>query len=165
MISKRAKSKSYLFSVLTLSYNVLTRYINMDYLFFSTIEGSELTDLVVSYDITCQWSLKIWEHMAQYSHQLHYNPIGRKVTFLVPKFHLPAHIEKCQISFSFNLTPRVRKTDGEAPEQGWADINCVATSMQEMGPGSHQDTLDDHFGDWNWKKIMLLGKFFSLVSL
>ena len=101
----------------------------MDYLFFSTLEGPELTDLVVSYDITCQWSVKIWECMAQYSHQLHYNPIGHKVTFLVPKFHLPAHIEKCQTSFSFNLTLRVGRTDGEALEQGWADINCVATSM------------------------------------
>ena len=101
----------------------------MDYLFFSTLEGSELTDLVVSYDITCQWSVKIWEHMAQYSCWLHYDPIGCKFTFLVPKFHLLAHIEKCQTSFSFNLTLRVGRTDGEALEQGWADINCVATSM------------------------------------
>ena len=100
----------------------------MDYLFFSTLEGSELTDLVVSYDIACQWSVKIWECMAQYSHQLHYDPIGCKVTFLVPKFHLLAHIEKCQTSFSFNLTLRVGRTVGEAPEQGWADTNHVATS-------------------------------------
>ncbi|KAG1872496.1 hypothetical protein DFJ58DRAFT_677370 [Suillus subalutaceus] len=25
------------------------------------------------------------------------------------------------------------------------------------GPGNRRDTLDDHFGDWNWKKIILLG--------
>ena len=137
----------------------------MDYLFFSTLEGSELTDLVVSYDITCQWSVKIWERMAQYSCRLHYNRIGRKVTFQVPKFHLPAHIEKCQTLFLFNLTLGVGRTDGEAPERGWVDINCVATSMREMGPGSCRDTLDDHFGDWNWKKIVLLGKFHSLVGL
>ncbi|KAG1795019.1 uncharacterized protein HD556DRAFT_1442348 [Suillus plorans] len=26
-----------------------------------------------------------------------------------------------------------------------------------MGPGSRRDTLDDHFGDWNWKKLVGLG--------
>lgn len=133
----------------------------MDYLFFSSLEGSELEELVVSYDIACQWSVKIWERMVQYSRRLHFDQNGRKVVFLVPKFHLPAHIEKCQTSFSFNLTPKVGRTDGEAPERGWADINRVATSTREMGPGSRRDTLDDHFGDWNWKKIVSFGKFYS----
>jgi hypothetical protein len=27
-----------------------------------------------------------------------------------------------------------------------------------MGPGARRDTLDDHFGDWNWKKITMLGR-------
>ncbi|KAG2352684.1 hypothetical protein BDR07DRAFT_1312841 [Suillus spraguei] len=31
-----------------------------------------------------------------------------------------------------------------------------------MGPGTHQDTLDDHFGDWNWKKITVLGAWADL---
>ena len=31
--------------------------------------------------------------------------------------------------------------------------------MKEMGPGSWHDTIDDHFGDWNWKKVISLGKF------
>jgi hypothetical protein len=32
----------------------------------------------------------------------------KNVVFLVPKFHLPAHIEECNIQFSFNLTRFVR---------------------------------------------------------
>ncbi|KAG1887840.1 hypothetical protein F4604DRAFT_1916666 [Suillus subluteus] len=47
--------------------------------------------------------------------------------------------------------------DGEAPERGWANINPVASSTKEMGPGARRDTLDDFFGDWNWKKIVSLG--------
>lgn len=130
----------------------------MDYLFFSSLEGCELTELVVSYDIACQWSIHIWERMATYSRRLHFDRTGRRVIFLVPKFHLPAHIAKCQTAFSFNLTSCVARTDGEAPERGWSDINRVATSTREMGPGSRRDTLDDHFGDWNWKKVATLGK-------
>ncbi|KAG1759433.1 hypothetical protein EDD22DRAFT_981037 [Suillus occidentalis] len=66
----------------------------------------------------------------------------KTIRFFVPKFHLPAHVSKCQTIFSFNFTHFVGRTDGEAPERG-----CC------------QDTLDDHFGDWNWKKVVGLGEF------
>ncbi|KAJ7174245.1 hypothetical protein B0H12DRAFT_1246897 [Mycena haematopus] len=117
------------------------RYINMDYMFFISIAGSELVLFYVSYDIACQWHINIWF-----------------MTFLVPKFHLPAHIEACNLKYSFNLTPNVGQTDGEAPERGWADANPLARSTKEMGPGSRRDTLDDHFNDWNHKKIIALGR-------
>ncbi|KAF9462252.1 hypothetical protein BDZ94DRAFT_1322782 [Collybia nuda] len=134
------------------------RYINMDYLYFTTLEGTPLNELVISYDIACQWSVKLWERMKKYPHRLH---IGRNnsrsIVFLVPKFHLPAHIMACQTTFSFNFNAHVGRTDGEAPERGWSHINPVATSTREMGPGSRQDTLDNHFGDWNWKKTSLMG--------
>ena len=58
-----------------------------------------------------------------------------------------------QASFSLNFTPHVGRTDGEAPERGWAATNAVANSTKEMGPGSRQDTLDDHFSDYNWRKV------------
>lgn len=124
----------------------------------------------MSYDIVCQWSVHIWDHMVTYSHHLHFDWTGCKVIFLVPKFHLPACIKKCQTAFSFNLTSQVGRTDGEAPEYGWVDINHVATSTHKIGPGSHRDTLDDHFSDWNWKKIVTLGRshfhstLFSLLT-
>jgi hypothetical protein len=78
--------------------------------------------------------------------------------FLVPKFHLLAHIEVCNLKFSFHLTRDVGQTDGEAPERGWANANPLARSTREMGPGARRDTLDDHFNDWNHKKIIVLGK-------
>ena len=77
--------------------------------------------------------------------------------FLIPKFHLPAHIQKCQADYSFNFSPFVGRTDSEAPERGWSETNAMAASTKEMGPGSHRDTLDDHFGDHNWGKIANMG--------
>ena len=77
------------------------------------------------------------------------------VRFLEPKFHLPAHIESCQQSFSFNCA---RFVDGEAPECGWSDLNGLAYSTREMGPGGCQDTIEDHLGDWNWQKIIAMGQ-------
>ncbi|KAG2122502.1 hypothetical protein DEU56DRAFT_873615 [Suillus clintonianus] len=133
------------------------RYSNMDYLFFSTLHGRSVEMLNVSYDIACQWHKNIWERMATIPLDLHLDPLTKFIRFFVPKFHLPAHVFKCQTSYSFNFSKNVGRTDGEAPERGWSNINPVASSTKEMGPGSRRDTLDDHFGDWNWKKTVGLG--------
>jgi hypothetical protein len=138
----------------------------MDYLFLSSLQQTDVIDYVVSYDVACQWNKKLWQRMALYPRELHVEPDGRKLfIFLVPKFHLPAHIEACQIDYSFNLTKNVGRTDGEAPERGWAHINGAAISTREMGPGSRRDTLDDHFGDWNFKKNTGMGMCNLLLYL
>ncbi|KAK7044982.1 hypothetical protein R3P38DRAFT_3308726 [Favolaschia claudopus] len=134
------------------------RYINMDYVFLHSIAGSPLARFVVSYDITCQWHLNLFSRMMLYDDDtLSIDGAAKFFTFLVPKFHLPAHIEACNLKFSFHLTRDVGQTDGEAPERGWADANPLARSTKEMGPGFCRDTLDDHFNDWNHKKIIALG--------
>ncbi|KAJ7433325.1 hypothetical protein B0H11DRAFT_1663738, partial [Mycena galericulata] len=135
------------------------RYINMDYMFFRSVAGTDLVQFFVSYDIACQWHINIWRRMLSYQNQtLTIDGTGKYITFLIPKFHLPAHIEACNLKFSFNLTRYVGLTDREAPERGWANTNPLVNSTKEMSPGSRRDTLDDHFNDWNHKKIIALGE-------
>lgn len=141
--------------------NLITRYINMDYLFLSSLKGYDWVPLIVSYDIVCQWFKYLRERMLSYSNRLHVDLDKRQVTFLVPKFHLPAHVAACQTAFSFHLTRGVGNTDGEAPERGWSDINPIASQTKQMGPGSRRDTIDNHFGDWNYKKVIGLGRYTS----
>lgn len=119
--------------------------------------------IVVSYDIVCQWSVHLWERMEGLPERIQIDREGKKFIFLVPKFHLPAHVEKCQTGYSFNLTPGVGRTDGEAPERGWSFINPLSTSTKEMGPASYRETIDDHFGDWNHRKVIGLGRFFIFI--
>ncbi|KAG1867715.1 hypothetical protein F4604DRAFT_1881617 [Suillus subluteus] len=133
------------------------RYINMDYLFFSTLCHTILNTLNVSYDITCQWHKKLWHCMSAFPPSMHLSYTIKTISFFVPKFHLPAHIEQCQTLFSFNLKSGVGRTDGEVPECGWANIDPITSSTKEMGPGAWRDTLDDYFGDSNWKKVVGLG--------
>ncbi|TFK59339.1 hypothetical protein BDN72DRAFT_873055 [Pluteus cervinus] len=115
-------------------------------------------DVVVSYDIACQWCRNLWERIQRYAKSLQLDEdLVNSFMFLVPKFHLPAHIGKCQTQYSFNLHSHVGRTDGEAPERGWSHINPIALSTCEMGPGSRRDTLEDHFGDSNWKKTYQMG--------
>ena len=73
---------------------------------------------------------------AAFPESWHINMSEVDIRFHVPKFHLPAHIESCHQSFSFNFARFVGQTDREAPERGWADLNGLAYSTQEMGPGS-----------------------------
>ena len=131
----------------------------MDYLFFSAMQHNGTNVLNVSYDIACQWSKHLWEHMSKIPPPLQLQLDKKQVTFFVPKFHLPAHVRECQTTFSFNFKPGVGRTDGEAPERGWAIINLVASSTKEMVPGSRCNILDDHFGHSNWTKITGLRTF------
>ncbi|KAH7918244.1 hypothetical protein BV22DRAFT_1108409 [Leucogyrophana mollusca] len=134
---------------------------NMDYLVFSALKGTPLKHLFISYDIACQWHKKLWNRMPRLAEDLHFNTTDKVIQFLVPKFHLPAHIDTCHTSFSFNFMKGVGHTNREAIERGCANINPVSSSTKAMGPGSRRDTLDDHFADWNWKKVVSLGLLLS----
>ncbi|KAJ7842104.1 hypothetical protein B0H14DRAFT_3457041 [Mycena olivaceomarginata] len=140
------------------------KYLNMDYLFFMGLLGTLLLRFVVSYDIACQWYKNLWGRMAIFPAEAQLSG-EKKFVFLVPKIHLPAHIEECNINFSFNLTPSVGRTDGEAPERGWADANRLANSTSISGPGARRDTLDAHFQYSNWKKITKLDKIQKCVPM
>lgn len=131
----------------------------MDYFVMQSLEHHVPRPIQISYDIACQWHVKLWERAAIYPWNVFSDRTKHDLTFLVPKFHLPAHVQSCQLSFSHNLIPRVGRTDGEAPERGWAKTNRLSYSTREMGPGSRRDTMDDEFGDMNWVKYVDLGKF------
>jgi hypothetical protein len=131
----------------------------MDFFFYSGLKDTAIKFFVVSYDIACQWYKKFYSRMGEaFPLSWRINTHEVDIRFLVPKFHLPAHIESCQQSFSFNYAKFVGRTDGEAPERGWSNLNGLAYSTREMGPGARQDTIEDHLGDWNWKKIIAMGK-------
>ncbi|KAF6754795.1 hypothetical protein DFP72DRAFT_812516, partial [Ephemerocybe angulata] len=133
------------------------RYINVDYVLFSGLRQVTAKDLVISYDIICQWYKNLMLRISLLPSSIQPFPIT-SLTLLIPKFHLPAHVDYCNRTFSYNLTKGVGRSDGEAPERGWSRVNAVAKSTAEMGPGTRRDTLDDHFNDGNWKKTCLLGR-------
>lgn len=131
----------------------------MDYFFFKSIAKIPLKMFIVSYDIACQWSLKLFDRLREICPDCPVLKPDCITRFAVPKFHLPAHISACRNRFAFMLTPGGALTDGEAPERGWGESNPLGPSTREMGPGTRRDTLDFNFGDYNWRKITNLGEF------
>ncbi|KAG2097508.1 uncharacterized protein F5147DRAFT_777956 [Suillus discolor] len=118
--------------------------------------------VIISYNIACQWKLNLLKRMAAIPEHLQVPLTTAMLAFIfgIPKFHCPAHDIKCATPHSLNLIPGVSRMDhGEGIERNWSEMNRVANSMKEMGPGSQHDTLalDDHFGHHNWRKYVSLG--------
>jgi hypothetical protein len=131
----------------------------MDYIIFSSLQSSGHRQILLSYDIYCQWIKKQQTRHASLPVALQLSPQTR-LEGVIPKFHLPAHKDICHTKYSLNLRPGCGRTDGEGIERDWANINPAATSTKEMGEGSRHDTIDDLFGDWNYRKVIGLGKLF-----
>ncbi|KAI0059388.1 hypothetical protein BV25DRAFT_1785942, partial [Artomyces pyxidatus] len=136
------------------------RYVNMDYVVLSTISltAPKIRDFFLSYDISCQWSQNFWNRMDRYPGK-ELDPDEKTVKFVIPKFHLQAHGEPCQINYSLNYTEGVGRTCGEGIEAGWADTNGAALSTREMSASFRHEALDDFFGAINWRKIVTLGQY------
>jgi hypothetical protein len=130
----------------------------MDYIFVSSILNTPLRKVIVSYDIACQWGLNWATRVHAPTMPKHLRPSpSLEITYLVPKFHLEAHVVKCHAPYSFNYTIGVGRTDGEGIERNWSWLNGVASSLSMMGPGARWDTLDDFCNFANWRRSIELG--------
>ena len=130
----------------------------MDYIFWSVLRRHGSTDIVASYDIACQYGVKFRERMQKFGSMSH--ALSPKVTleFVIPMFHIIAHVDKCQTRHSLHYQPLMARTDGENIERGWANLNAMSMPTKEMSPGSCHDTLNKHLQGWNWTRIISLGQ-------
>ncbi|TDL25097.1 hypothetical protein BD410DRAFT_717811, partial [Rickenella mellea] len=133
------------------------KYSNMDYFVLSTLHDVKVKTLYLSYDIACQWFVNLPKRIEEYPLRLQIRA-DLVVIVAVPKLHLVGHGPKCQSIYSLNFIPGSARTCGESIEQIWSGQNAVAMSTREMSPGNRQDTLDDHLGAWNFRKVVGLGK-------
>jgi hypothetical protein len=147
------------YQVLLLIYLFSQRYANMDYLAASILRHVHIALILIwSYDIVCQWVKKLVERLKKLPPLVRLNITLRVIRFVIPKLHILGHLIKCQEKFSLNFTLGAGQSDAEGIERLWSGLGGAATSLKEMGPGSHQDTLEDHIGNWNWQKVVGLGR-------
>ena len=67
------------------------------------------------------------------------------------------HKEEGHSQYSLNYMKGCARTDGEEVERGWSQLDGTAASTREMGPGSREETLEDHFQWNNEEKYINLG--------
>ncbi|KAF8588544.1 hypothetical protein K439DRAFT_1645511 [Ramaria rubella] len=135
------------------------RYCNMDYVFLSALKGEEtVNNIILSYDIACQWYKNLKARTAAMPPELRLDFESKWIRYIVPKYHLPGHAFPCQSPFSFNFCEGAGRMDGEGVERDWSQINPVVCSTKEMTPGHRTDTLNNHWGAWNWSKVTGMGE-------
>ncbi|KAJ7019263.1 hypothetical protein C8F04DRAFT_913208, partial [Mycena alexandri] len=131
------------------------RYANMDYIFASILRHIHPHLMkIISYDIVCQWWRNLRARVKQLPPLVRFRVVMSIFRFVIPKLHIHAHTMSCQLNFSLNLVPGSAQTDGEGIERPWANIGGVASSTREMGPGSREEVLNNHWGFWNWQKLL-----------
>ncbi|KAJ7576776.1 hypothetical protein C8J56DRAFT_1007268 [Mycena floridula] len=114
--------------------------------------------ILVSYDINCQFSKNFAAQVQELPSLVRFPVVSALFRWAVPKLHILRHKLSCQQEFNLNYMPGAGRTDRESVERPWANIGPVSTSTQEMGGGHRHDTLDDHWGDWNWRKMVGLAR-------
>ncbi len=135
--------------------DLLRRYGIMDYLFFSTILGAAFL-ILLSYDIACQWHKKLWKRAKNLPEDIRKDADDINIRFAIPKKHIRVHGPN-HSRFSFNFLRWVGRTYGEGIEAHWSHVNPASLSAREMGPGMRHEYMNDHWGGWNWMKIVGLG--------
>ncbi|KAL5476405.1 hypothetical protein ACEPAI_3410 [Sanghuangporus weigelae] len=127
-------------------------YSNIDYILLSSVKRSKAKHLFVSYHIACRWKQNFTKRMLQFPHDMRLDSTTVNIRSAVPKFHLYAHDESCQASENMNYLPYVGRTYGERVGMTWTDLKT-----REMGMYARQETLNDHWTGWNWRKYIFLG--------
>lgn len=119
--------------------------------------------LFITYDIVCQWMKKLPIRIESFPEHMRLDIGATKVRGAIPKGHIEAHGTKCHSKHSLNTQPGVGRTYGEGIEQQWSNINLVATSTREMGPGAREEVLNDHWNWWNYRKLVGFGMSFCIT--
>lgn len=65
--------------------------------------------------------------------------------------------------YSTNYMPSSGHFHGETAEYYWPELNQVGAFTRQMNNGHRHDTINDHHGDWNWKKITKMGVYLLYI--
>ena len=144
------------------------RYVNVDYALASTL-GDDIragvNDIVITYDIGCQWGKKLSQRLPSYSS---IPPVDieslRSLRVAVPKLHIISHGSSCQANYNLAYMDKVGMTHGETVKTIWSHSGSLATWSRENGPNARHLILDDHWAGWNWRKSVGLRRCCNLVA-
>ena len=85
------------------------------------------------------------------------------IDIMVPSWHLNSHGKACHDNFSLGYLVGTGRTCSEDVETSWLHTNALAPSVCEMGPAACHETLNNHWGGWNFHKIVGFSLFTSIL--
>ena len=122
----------------------------MDYLILSALRNvGQLQEVLISYNIACQWTKNLRKRMLEYDKTLQV-PESLNIEAAIPSWHVNGHGDWCQNNLLLSYIPGVERTCREDIETMWSSTNPLVPSTREMGPAVCRETLNDHWGGWNF---------------
>ena len=133
----------------------------MDYSLSEALKNSNVTGLariLLIYDIMCQYFKRLNTRMEE--SQFITLPLGTAILHGISLFHVGGHLWQCFSHFSLTFIAGTGQVDGEILESLWSVPNKISPSTQIATHVGHIETLDDHMGDSNFKKMLDIGALF-----
>lgn len=135
----------------------------MDYVFGQVLRFYQtliliLGTLFLSYDIVCQWSINWQKRFTHAGASLgRWAPAGLQIQKAIGQWHIHGHKALCLARYGFTFIPGAGQQDGEVVETMWSYLNGLAATARAMTKGHREESLNDGFNNWNWKKLMASG--------
>ncbi|KAJ7488488.1 hypothetical protein B0H11DRAFT_1912979 [Mycena galericulata] len=111
----------------------------------------ESIDRIMSYDIACQYHIHVVSRFKQSFPDL--AGIVENMRWAVPLVHVQGHQAGCISAYSSTFMLAAGHFHGETAEQYWPELNQIGPKVRQMNYGHRQDTVINHHGDWNQKKM------------
>jgi hypothetical protein len=136
----------------------------MDYIVMSALRGFDLMDLLLSYDIGCQWRKYLQDRMQRLPPHLQLDLEAFMLQCGLPVWHASAHEKACTNEFSLSFQHGVGRTDGEGVERLWSILNPSSYHTKDMSLGSRADTIEDKIDSHNYQKNLGCGEWLNQVA-
>ncbi|KAL1662393.1 hypothetical protein GGF50DRAFT_59092 [Schizophyllum commune] len=133
------------------------RYANMDYIFWSALIDERVDNVMVTYDIGCQWKVNLNKRLDAMPDSLQRAGSRLAIDVRLPVWHGNVHELSCRTANSVRYAKGAGKPDGEGPERIWAQMNNIAYATKEMGAGVREDTIERFSSHLNMQKNASLG--------
>ncbi|TRM58840.1 hypothetical protein BD626DRAFT_409846, partial [Schizophyllum amplum] len=131
-------------------------YANMDFMFWSSLKGEQVSEVMLTYDIGCQWKKNLFARLPKIPDDIQPSPQEGRPVFVVdvrlPVWHGNVHDIACRSANSVWFAPGAGKPDGEGPERIWASMNSMATATKEMGEGVRDGVIEGWTAHHNMQK-------------
>lgn len=135
------------------------RQANMDYSLSQALKNTNNTGvmrIIVIYDIMCQYFKRLNARVEESQYLM--LPFGVALLCGIGLFHVGGHVWQCFSRFSPSFISGAGQVDGEILESLWSVLNEISPSTQNASLAARTETLDDHMGDSNFKKLLDIGE-------
>ncbi|KAJ6563399.1 hypothetical protein DFH09DRAFT_920273 [Mycena vulgaris] len=114
----------------------------------------ENIDQVVTYDIACEYYVKIKARFRASPDPVDVADIVDRIRWGIPALHVTGHKADCMYLFGTVYMDCTSHFHGETAEAYWPSANKIGGHARQMNNGHRQDTLIANANDWNCKKTV-----------